>query len=148
MKSHGLIGASLNTDPAQRQRLQALEEQRRVRELDHFVTYKTSPGLSPNFDAIVARARADGKSWPSDLAGAIIADIQANGRVGEVRRANQRGAVPTAGSAFPDLDGIEAAATREWNADAAIRDEFIQLSTYVAYRRAVAVGNFRPGRAG
>lgn len=147
MRYPGLIGASPNTDPAQRQRVHELEEARRVRELNHFVTHRACPDLSPNFDALVARARSDGKSWPRDLEAAIIADIQANGRVGEVRYGRQRGAVSAAGGAFPDLDGIEAAAAREWNADAAIRDEFLELSTYTAYRKAVAVGGFRPQRA-
>lgn len=116
-------------------------EQRRLAALDEFV--RTKACSCPNFESLVAAARADGRSWPGDLALAIVKDIQrAHAAAASSAFSGQSGAAGAPPvSRFPDLHSVEQDARREWANDAAIRAEFLTCETYLAYRKAVARGS-------
>lgn len=118
----------------------ATTEPQRLAALDQFAN--TGAVHSENFEALLASARADGRSWPTDLAQAIIRDIQQTNN--SAAHATTAALLAPVGASqqghFPDLHAVEQDAAREWAASSAIRQEFTSREAFLAFRKAEARG--------
>lgn len=112
----------------------------------------------PGHEALVAELKADGATTPEQAAVRIVQAEKATG--GKVLQALagdesasqhapvQVRALPDAGPAVDPAAPLEDKAQAEWDSDADLRAEFVQYSTYLAYRRAEDAGTVvqRPPR--
>lgn len=110
----------------------AESERSRIQQIEAFAR----DGAVPGFDHIIEAAKADGRSWPDDVAMAILREIQA-------RHASAMGSVHSGSGNVPDLAAVQRAAQREWSSNAAIRAEFNSQAAYVAFKKAEALGSVR-----
>lgn len=128
---------------AERARIQAVEAQ-----------------MLPGYEAQIAAMKFDGVTTGAEAAVAILAlEKQARGAQAAAIAADAaqlgvvKQAAPGAAAAPASADHEDAALTadqraeREWNTNASVREQFVDLATYQAYQRGVAAGAIRNPRA-
>jgi hypothetical protein len=102
----------------------------------------------PGHEALVAALVADGKTTGAEAAVQILAAEKTKGRQhAAALRADAPAPVAHAASddagSLPAGAPIEEAAKAKWDADASLRTEFINFSTYLAYAKAHAAGSVK-----
>lgn len=96
-------------------------------------------------NALIAKMKADGRSFAGDVAMAVIAAERATHAANAATHSPAAHAAAARTDRFPDLEAVERSALGTWASDPAIRSEFAgNKDSYVAFRKAEAKGLVRP----